>query len=55
MSSITCFCSEEAELEFDGGWLYRCYSCGLEGRVTFSPKAAKKSFRILLAKMEDDE
>ena len=52
---LPCLCGEEAQLEFDGGWLFRCYECGLHSKPVFSVQAAKKEFRLLVAKMEKDE
>lgn len=52
---LPCICGEEAQLEFDGGWRFHCYECGLKNRLVFSVKAARKEFRLLVAKLEDDE
>lgn len=50
-----CLCGEEAQLEFDGGWRFKCYECGLTSKPAFNPQAAKKAFRLLIAKLEKDE
>ncbi len=52
---LPCICLEDAELDFDGGWIFKCHECGLESKPAFSPQAARKSFRLLVAKMEADE
>lgn len=52
---LPCICGEDAELDFDGGWLFKCHECYLVSEAAFSPQAARKSWRILVAKMEADE
>lgn len=51
---LECICGEEASLEFEGGWAFICYECGLRSRPVFTPRAARKEFRLLLASLEDD-
>ena len=52
---LPCFCGCDAELQFDGGWIFECYECGLKSCPAFTPQAARKAFRILLASLEEDE
>ena len=52
---IPCMCGMDASLEFDGGWRFSCYECGLTGNRCFTPQAARKDFRILMAQLEADE
>lgn len=54
-ATLPCICGEEAGLEFDGGWRFYCYECGTASRPVFSVQAAKKEFRLLVAKLEGDE
>ncbi len=52
--SLPCICGEYAELEFDGGFYFKCYECGIECRKVFSHKGARKEFRLLIARLEGD-
>lgn len=54
---LPCICGEDAQLFFDGGWIFSCYECGVTSRPVFSHKAARKEFRLLVARLEgeDDE
>lgn len=52
---LPCICGEEAELDFDGGWSFICHECGLKSKPAFSAQAARKAFRMLVAKLEADE
>lgn len=52
---IACACDAYAELEFDGGWIFVCHECGLRSNPVFSAKAARKEFRLLLARLEGDD